>query len=130
MYRIAQLLMCIFFLTGNVLADAIDLSKRVSIKPEETIRLDPSNILFIDVRTQKEWDHGYISGAIHLPLKDFTANLAKIVPDKQTPVLVYCSKGGRAIAATKYMNNLGYHAVPVINGGYIQMLSAGHKPSR
>ena len=130
MYRMMQLLICAFFLVSNVLANEIDLSKRNSLKPEETIHLDPKNILFIDVRTQKEWNDGYISGATHLPLKDFTANLAKIVPDKQTPVVVYCSQGGRAIAATKYMNNLGYHAVPVINGGYIQMLSAGHIQSR
>ncbi|MBA4739716.1 MAG: rhodanese-like domain-containing protein [Burkholderiales bacterium] len=129
-FKAAQILICGFFLVNNVYAGDIDLSKRHSLKPEETIHLDPNNILFIDVRTQKEWNNGYISGATHLPLKDFKANLANIVPDKKTPVLVYCSKGGRAIAASKYMNNLGYHGVPVINGGYMQMLSAGHKQSR
>ena len=33
------------------------------------------------------------------------------------------------IKFSKYMNNLGYHAVPVIEGGYSQMLSAGLKKS-
>ena len=127
---IFQLLICLFFLSTNVLANEIDLSKRNSLKPEETIYLDPNTILFIDVRTQKEWDKGYISGATHLPLKDFKVNLPKIIPDKTMPVVVYCSQGGRAVAATKYMNNLGYHAVPVIDGGYLQMLYAGHKHSR
>ena len=127
---IFQLLICLFFLSTNVLANEIDLSKRNSLKPEETIYLDPNTILFIDVRTQKEWDKGYITGATHLPLKDFKGNLPKIIPDKTMPVVVYCSQGGRAVAATKYMNNLGYHDVPVIDGGYLQMLYAGHKHSR
>ena len=129
-FKTCQLLVCVLFLSTNALADEIDLLQRDSLKPEETIHLDPNIILFIDVRTQKEWDKGYIAGATHLPLKDFKAHLPKIVPDKTTPVVVYCSQGGRAVAATKYMNNLGYHAVPVIDGGYLQMLYAGHKNSR
>jgi len=127
---IFQLLICLFFLSTNVLANEIDLSKRNSLKPEETIYLDPNTILFIDVRTQKEWDKGYITGATHLPLKDCKVNLPKIIPDKTMPVVVYCSQGGRAVATTKYMNNLAYQAVPVIDGGYLQMLYAGHKHSR
>ncbi|MDP4837650.1 MAG: rhodanese-like domain-containing protein [Burkholderiales bacterium] len=109
----------------NAQGNELDLSKRSNLKPSETIHLDSDNVLLIDVRTQKEWDDGHIKGAIHLPLKDFKENLAQIVTDKIQPVVIYCSAGGRAIAAAKYMNNLGYHAVPVIEGGYSQMLSAG-----
>jgi rhodanese-related sulfurtransferase len=109
----------------NAQGNELDLSKRSNLKPSETIHLDSDNVLLIDVRTQKEWDDGHIKGAIHLPLKDFKENLAQIVTDKIQPVVIYCSAGGRVIAAAKYMNNLGYHAVPVIEGGYSQMLSAG-----
>ena len=123
--RILYFVICSLFVMLNAQGNELDLSKRSNLKPSETIHLDSDNVLLIDVRTQKEWDDGHIKGAIHLPLKDFKENLAQIVTDKIQPVVIYCSAGGRAIAAAKYMNNLGYHAVPVIEGGYSQMLSAG-----
>ncbi|MDA0237019.1 MAG: rhodanese-like domain-containing protein [Proteobacteria bacterium] len=95
-------------------ANELDLSKRGNLKPSETSHLNFDHILLLDVRTQQEWNAGHIKGALHLPLKDFTANLTKIITDKTQPVVVYCSQGGRAIAAAKYMNNLGYHAISVI----------------
>ena len=127
--RIIYFVICSLFVMLNAQGNELDLSKRSNLKPSETIHLDLDNVLLIDVRTQKEWDDGRIEGAVHLSLKDFIKNLAHIVKDKMQPVVVYCSTGGRAIAAAKYMNNLGYHAVPVIEGGYSQMLSAGLKKS-
>jgi hydroxyacylglutathione hydrolase len=122
--------MCSLSFISNTFADQIDVTKRTILKPSETIQLNLDDILLIDVRTQKEWDDGHIKGATHLPLKDFKNKLSEVAPDHNQAIVVYCSQGGRAIAATKYMNNLGYRAVPVVNGGYLLMLSAGHQNSK
>ena len=128
-FRLFYILISSLCLILSVQANQLDLSQRSNLKPSETIHLDSEHVLLLDVRTQREWDAGRIKGAVHLPLKDFKAKLTEIVPDKTQQVVIYCSKGGRAIAAAKYMNNLGYHAVPVVKGGYSQMLSAGLKNS-
>ena len=119
------LTLALIFIVTISNAQEYALNDRISLKPNEASQFDTATTIFLDVRTDKEWLNGHIKGAKHLPLRRFKADLESVVTDKNSPVIVYCASGGRAIAASKYMNHLGYKAIPVIEGGFIQMLSAG-----
>lgn len=67
--------------------------------------------IYIDVRTQEEWDTWHIENAIHIPLSDIQdwKNLDKIPTDR--PVHLYCRSGNRSEQAIKileqqWFNNL------------------------
>jgi rhodanese-related sulfurtransferase len=49
--------------------------------------------LFLDARTQREYDQGHIPMAMPLPLRDFESAFPQIAPllDPDTPLVVYCS---------------------------------------
>lgn len=50
------------------------------------------NVVILDTRSDKMFKSKHIKGAIHLNFSDFTqSNLARIIPDKQTRILIYCN---------------------------------------
>ena len=49
-------------------------------------------VLLLDARSADAYRAGHIKGAVNLPFTDFTASsLAKIIGDKQRPILIYCN---------------------------------------
>ena len=56
-------------------------------------------IVVLDVRTQEEFAAGHIPGAVLLPVDLIEAKseeVAKVLPDKDAEILVYCRSGKRA----------------------------------
>ena len=51
--------------------------------------------LLLDVRTKAEYDAGHIAGSRSFPL-DALQQAPQVLPDKSTPLFVYCLSGGRS----------------------------------
>ncbi len=50
------------------------------------------NTIILDTRSKEAYDNIHLRGAIHLNFSDFTEEkLAKIIPSKQTRILIYCN---------------------------------------
>lgn len=73
------------------------------------------NAVLIDVRTKEEYDQGHIPDSINLPLSNLD-QILKEVPDKNTPLFVYCQSGSRSARAAKSMKKAGYVDVTNIGG--------------
>lgn len=68
--------------------------------------------VILDVREKNEYDSGHIQGAVLLPVGTITEETAaKVIPSKDTTVLVYCRSGMRAGKAAEKLANLGYKKV-------------------
>jgi phage shock protein E len=63
------------------------------ISEDEFLRMaGEPNTVILDARTPERFAQLHVKGAISLPLTDFTAaNLAKLIPDKATRILIYCN---------------------------------------
>lgn len=81
----------------------------------------PDNARLIDVRTHSEFVSGHIDGAFNLPLDRFNHEIHHVVPDKDTPVILYCRSGARSGHALSVMRQMGYHQVH--NGGGVGALA-------
>lgn len=79
----------------------------------------PENAVFLDVRNAGEQAHGVVEGAVLLPLGSLMSEITQAIPDKNTPVVVYCASGMRSAGAKKAMIKMGY--TQVLNG-----MNAGH----
>lgn len=66
----------------------------------------------------QEHQTGVISGSILLPLDQLPEQALTKLGNQQTPIVVYCASGVRAIAARRQLKRMGY--LQVINGGGIQ----------
>ena len=66
-------------------------SRRISIEKFNEMASDPKTII-LDTRSKRAFDIVHVDGAVHLNFSDFTAaKLAKVVPDNQTRILIYCN---------------------------------------
>jgi phage shock protein E len=80
-----------------------------------------ADVLIIDVRTEAEWNSGYLENAIHIPLDTIEKNIILTELDKNKEIYLYCRSGNRSGKATRILQNLGY--INVTNIGGIQSAS-------
>ena len=90
-----------------------------TISQEEFAKLDLSKIQLLDVRTPKETANGYIEEAslVNFFDEDFNQQvLSKF--DKNKPLYIYCSVGGRSGKACSKLVLEGFNEVYNLKGGY------------
>ena len=84
---------------------------------EAKAMMDEGGVLILDVREQDEYDAGHIPGALLLPVGSITQTAAEaLIPQKDTPVLVYCRSGNRSKTASAALAGLGYTQVYEFGG--------------
>jgi rhodanese-related sulfurtransferase len=84
----------------------------------------PSQIV-VDVREDNEWDKSRIPGAIHVGRGVLEVNIESRVPQKSTPIVVYCQGGGRSAVAADVLAKMGYTNVSSLAGGLAAYLATG-----
>jgi sulfur-carrier protein adenylyltransferase/sulfurtransferase len=82
--------------------------------------------ILVDVRGEDEWAGGYIPGATLVPLRELTERIGEVVPDKTTPVVLYCAVGARSLRAAHALAELGYERPVSIAGGIVDWLNRGY----
>jgi molybdopterin/thiamine biosynthesis adenylyltransferase/rhodanese-related sulfurtransferase len=77
-----------------------------------------SGALVLDVREPDEHAEGALAGAIHIPRGHLEAQVEARISDKDAPVVVYCAGGVRSAFAARTLQELGYHDVVSLEGGF------------
>lgn len=75
--------------------------------------------VLIDVRSADEFATGALPGARLIPHDQIGARIGAAVPDKNTPIVLYCRSGRRSSLAQDELQALGYRHV-INAGGYDQ----------
>jgi molybdopterin/thiamine biosynthesis adenylyltransferase/rhodanese-related sulfurtransferase len=73
---------------------------------------------WIDIREQDEWQEGHLPGAVHVSRGNLESRIEAAVPDKTTPVILYCAAGNRSVFAAKTLEELDYTNVHSLAGGF------------
>ena len=76
----------------------------------------PDNAVLLDVRQADEFNAGHINGAVLVPHDTIAEKIGAVVPDKNTPVYVYCRSGRRSAIAVEAMKKLGYTDLTDLGG--------------
>ena len=79
---------------------------------------DLEGAVWIDVRESDEWAEGHIPGAVHVPRGNLESRIEAAVPDRATPVVLYCAAGNRSVFAAKTLGELGYADARSLVGGF------------
>ena len=67
-----------------------------------------SNSILVDVRTNAEWNDGYIETAIHIPLNELMQKIELIAKNKEQRIYLYCRSGNRSGKAEQVLQTNGY----------------------
>lgn len=73
-------------------------------------------MIYIDVRTKKEFDIGHKEGSLHHDIMDMMDGIFPDI-DKNTPITLYCESRNRSMMAKTLMKNIGF--VNISDGGGI-----------
>lgn len=84
----------------------------------------------VDVREASEWSEGCIPSAIHLSKGVIERDIEKQIPDRQAPIVVYCSGGFRSTLAAHNLQLMGYANVASLETGLQGWLEAGYLLSK
>jgi rhodanese-related sulfurtransferase len=91
---------------------------------DETMDRNPDALL-IDIREDHEWEKEHVKGALHIGKGIIERDITKIVPDKDTTLLLYCGGGYRSALAADNLQRMGYTDVWSVDGGYRAYKDAG-----
>jgi len=80
----------------------------------------------LDVRETDEWDQGHIAGAVHLSKGFIETRIEDTVPDRATPLTLYCAGGVRSLLAARAIRELGYEDVESMAGGFGAWKASGY----
>ncbi|MGN0467165.1 MAG: rhodanese-like domain-containing protein [Acutalibacteraceae bacterium] len=84
----------------------------ISFEEAKVLLDSDSRCLMLDVREESEYFVMHADGAVCFPVDEIEENSAKeIIPSEETPVIVYCKTGTRAVLAAKKLCELGYRNV-------------------
>ena len=93
---------------------AEDARQMVSSQATET----NTELIIVDVRSQKEFLTSHIPGARHVPLEELETRGQRDVPRDAAKVLVYCSQGERSRLACDFLSRQGYMNLVTMHDGF------------
>ncbi len=102
----------------NLIKEVMSRIKETTAEEVNDMLLRKEPMVLIDVREDSEWAAGYITGAQHLGRGIIERDIEKVVPDKETPIVLYCGGGYRSALSADSLQKMGYTNVLSMAGGW------------
>jgi rhodanese-related sulfurtransferase len=80
----------------------------------------------VDVREDSEWAIDRAAGARHIGRGVLERDVEATIPDKATPIVLYCGGGFRSALAADNLQKMGYTNVVSMDGGIRAWREAGY----
>jgi len=81
--------------------------------------------VLVDVREDREWNAGHAAGAIHLGKGIIERDIEIEIPDKDTPMVLYCGGGFRSALVADNLQKMGYNNAISLDGGWRAWQASG-----
>ena len=82
--------------------------------------------LLVDVREDNEWQAGHAAGAIHVGKGVLERDVERLIPDRDTEIVLYCGGGYRSALAAETLQRMGYSNVISMDGGWKKWVAMGY----
>jgi rhodanese-related sulfurtransferase len=108
----------------KVVNEAKPYVKEITIdQARERLAKNPKTVL-VDVREDSEWNKQHAEQAVHLGKGVLERDIEGMFPDTSTEILMYCGGGYRSILTAAVAQQMGYHNVFSVMGGYKALVAA------
>ena len=98
--------------------------QNVSVDDVSAMLKDKNKYFLLDVRTQEEYDDGFIENSILIPVAELESRLSEIPSDK--PIIVYCRSGSRSLQAAQILIKNNFNPVYNMLGGITEWVKSGY----
>jgi molybdopterin/thiamine biosynthesis adenylyltransferase/rhodanese-related sulfurtransferase len=84
-----------------------------------------SRMRIIDIRSARHVALGTVKGALPCPADRLQTDIGNVVPDRQTPIVLYAASSDQALIAARRLKDSGYAETAVMAGGIEAWIAAG-----
>ncbi|MDO6681068.1 MULTISPECIES: rhodanese-like domain-containing protein [unclassified Oceanobacter] len=70
--------------------------------------LTMADTIFVDVRTDEEYQQDHLTGAAHIPFQQIAEKIGQLQLQKDDQVVLYCRSGRRASIAADTLDGMGF----------------------
>src|SRR5690606_5924978 len=84
------------------------------------------NVVFLDVRTERERKQSLIKGSYHIPVTDLQEKEQELKKFKDAEILCYCQTGSQSLNAAAKLKKMGFNASN-LRGGMVRWNATGLK---
>jgi len=84
------------------------------------------NFVLIDVRGSDEYKIGHLPKSINIPQRQLKSRIARLYPNKDTDLVLYCRTDYRAAECVYALKKMGYTNVKKLLGGFKSWGEAGY----
>ncbi len=88
---------------------------------------DGGGPLLLDVRSPEEYASGHVPGALNIPHDELAGRLDEVEAARDSGVVVYCERGGRAARAESLLRESGFGSVRHLAGDMASWRAAGRR---
>jgi|GEM_PF-896875 len=78
---------------------------------------DETDYVLIDVRTKREFDEGYIPGAVHIPYTELDSRIDELSLAKDQKIVLYCEAGVRSKKGANALLDMGFTNIVDVTDG-------------
>jgi rhodanese-related sulfurtransferase len=109
----------------KIVNDAKSRIRETDIEGYKKMLAEGAPPLLVDVREDKEFEAGHAKGAVHIGKGIIERDIEAAVPDKATPMVLYCGGGYRSALAADALQRMGYTGVISLDGGWRAIQASG-----
>ncbi len=80
--------------------------------------------LFLDVRSEAEWNKAHIQGSVLIPLDQLANRLSELPRNRD--IVVVCASGARSEKGAAILRQAGFERVTGLSGGLQSWIAAGY----
>ncbi len=102
----------------HLVNDAKTRIKEIDLNELNSWQKNQKPFVLIDVREESEFAQGAIPHAIHLGKGIIERDIEKLIPDKNSTLVLYCGGGYRSALACDNIQKMGYKNAYSLIGGY------------
>jgi rhodanese-related sulfurtransferase len=99
--------------------------RQIDIEGYKKILAEGRKPLLVDVREDREFEAAHAKGAVHIGKGVIERDIESKVPEKTTPMVLYCGGGYRSALAADVLQQMGYTDVISLDGGWRAIQASG-----
>ena len=86
--------------------------------------MNNENAVVVDIRPEKEFGTGHITGSLNIPATKMKDNLNRLEKHKDAPIIVVCKSGITSGASAKDLKKAGFNKIYKLQGGIAEWQSS------
>ncbi|PTM59246.1 rhodanese-like domain-containing protein [Desmospora activa] len=91
-----------------------------AVEISERYENEKANYVWVDVRTEEEYEAGHVPGSIHIPFDELDDRGVELERFREQALMLVCRSGRRSVVAAHTLHGQGFSRLYNLKGGMLE----------